>query len=338
MNTDAAPEVVQVGRNALVLNGAQLLEALDFIAPDRATDAEQLESEIAIEYGEGHAGKGMYCWCAEYPEEGSWILDGKSVLAALPATTDRIGEAAKTVAAPSVELGEPGTTWQHELKTDPEVFAAVLDGSKTNEIRFNDRDFKIGDRLLLRETRYSGQDMRGPEPRPLEYTGRETTRVVSHVLAGYGLQPGWVILSFARTASVSANVAQGAQHPDDVAVDRFAAAMKEKLAAARAKGRSGWQQESPVVLSEMLRAHVDKGDPRDVANFCMFLWALRRPIYAGPPAQTALTNAARDAIEWAAGRAHVEALGKPIDGPEGKRWRILSDMFRAAQYASADPQ
>jgi len=97
--------------------------------------------------------------------------------------------------------------WEHELKTDPEVFAAVLDGSKTHEIRFNDRDFKIGDTLLLRETRYTGQEMRGPEPRPLEYTGRETTRVVSHVLEGYGLKPGWVILSFARAALTAEKVA-----------------------------------------------------------------------------------------------------------------------------------
>jgi hypothetical protein len=65
-----------------------------------------------------------------------------------------------------------------------------------------------------------------------------------------------------------------AQHPDDVAVDAFAAAMKAKLAAARAKGRGGWQDKedcSQQRLSDMLRAHVAKGDPRDVANFCMFL-------------------------------------------------------------------
>lgn len=84
-----AQPVEQIGKNALVLTGAQLLEALDFIAPDRATDAEQLESEVAIEYGEGHAGKAMYCWCAEYPEEGSWVLDGKSATVAQPVEQTR---------------------------------------------------------------------------------------------------------------------------------------------------------------------------------------------------------------------------------------------------------
>ncbi|MGN5354358.1 hypothetical protein ACQ4P5_20360 [Ralstonia sp. L16] len=67
-------------------------------------------------------------------------------------------------------------------------------------------------------------------------------------------------------------------HADDAAVDRFAAAMKAKLAQAREKGRGGWQGCDPVELSIMLRAHVEKGDPRDVANFCMFLWNLGKPI------------------------------------------------------------
>ncbi|PVX75589.1 hypothetical protein, partial [Paraburkholderia unamae] len=72
----AAPE--QVGKNALVLTGAQLLEALDFIAPDRATDPEQMEATVAIEFGHGHGGEATYIWCAEYPEEGSFVLDGTS--------------------------------------------------------------------------------------------------------------------------------------------------------------------------------------------------------------------------------------------------------------------
>ncbi|HGF4018899.1 hypothetical protein [Burkholderia cenocepacia] len=67
-------------------------------------------------------------------------------------------------------------------------------------------------------------------------------------------------------------------HSDDACVDQFAASLKSKLALARAKGRSGWQQCDPTELSIMLREHVEKGDPRDVANFCMFLWALGKPI------------------------------------------------------------
>lgn len=68
-----------------------------------------------------------------------------------------------------------------------------------------------------------------------------------------------------------------AQHSDDVAVDRFAAAMKAKLAAARAKGRSGWDDPaacSVEYLAQLLHAHLRKrnaGTFEDVANFCMML-------------------------------------------------------------------
>lgn len=65
------------------------------------------------------------------------------------------------------------------------------------------------------------------------------------------------------------------QHPDDAAVDRFAGAMKEKLAKKRAEGRGGW--EDPSVISEsqlwfMMEDHCHKGDPVDVGNFAMMLW------------------------------------------------------------------
>lgn len=80
------------------------------------------------------------------------------------------------------------------------------------------------------------------------------------------------------SVQVAADIAPAEKHPDDIAVDQFADAMKAKLADARAKGRSGWQDCDPVELSYMLREHVEKGDPRDVANFCMFLWSLGKPI------------------------------------------------------------
>lgn len=63
------------------------------------------------------------------------------------------------------------------------------------------------------------------------------------------------------------------EHPDDVAVDKLAEAMKAKLQKQRLKGYGGWDTDcTQERLSELLREHVDKGDPVDVANFCAFLF------------------------------------------------------------------
>lgn len=61
------------------------------------------------------------------------------------------------------------------------------------------------------------------------------------------------------------------KHPDDEAVDRFAAAMKEKLARKRREGRGGWQTASAEHLSALLINHLDKGDPVDLGNLAMML-------------------------------------------------------------------
>ena len=83
----------------------------------------------------------------------------------------------------------------HELKTDSEVFCAVIAKIKTFEIRKNDRDFKFGDYLHLRETLYTGKDMINGHK--LEYTGREVLVKVIYILHGpiYGLADGWCIMS-----------------------------------------------------------------------------------------------------------------------------------------------
>lgn len=39
----------------------------------------------------------------------------------------------------------------HELKILPEYFDAVISGRKRFEIRKNDRDYKVGDQLILKE-------------------------------------------------------------------------------------------------------------------------------------------------------------------------------------------
>lgn len=76
--------------------------------------------------------------------------------------------------------------------------------------------------------------------------------------------------------AVIAAACEGAAHPDDIAVDRFAAVMKAKLAEARQLGRGGWDDPavcSRETLAKMLMNHTYRGDPVDVANFCMMLHA-----------------------------------------------------------------
>jgi hypothetical protein len=62
---------------------------------------------------------------------------------------------------------------------------------------------------------------------------------------------------------------------DNAAIDQAAVAMKGKMAACRVKGRSGWNDPllcSAQTLRNMLRDHVEKGDPVDVLNLAMMLF------------------------------------------------------------------
>jgi len=82
---------------------------------------------------------------------------------------------------------------RHELKCWPEFFEPLFDGLKTSEIRLNDRDFQVGDMIEFREW--------SPTINAEGYTGRQCTRLVTHVLqpwVGGGIEPGHVILSLWR--------------------------------------------------------------------------------------------------------------------------------------------
>lgn len=70
------------------------------------------------------------------------------------------------------------------LKLRSEYFDAVLYGLKRAEVRFNDRNYAVGDVLELHEL--NGDEM----------TGRVVYRSVMHVqpLDGIGMK-GWVLLS-----------------------------------------------------------------------------------------------------------------------------------------------
>lgn len=100
-------------------------------------------------------------------------------------------------AVPPVQPAGAATadTHQHELKTWPQFFAKILDGSKPFEIRKDDRGFKVGDELLLREW----------NPQTGEYTGRELSRVVTYLYPadgyGDGLTHGYCVMGIAQPTS-----------------------------------------------------------------------------------------------------------------------------------------
>ena len=75
----------------------------------------------------------------------------------------------------------------HYLKTSPEFFEAVLIGSKTFEIRYNDRNFQEGDTVILEEY----------FKRMKTYSGRKLARRITYVFygQGYGLEKDYVILA-----------------------------------------------------------------------------------------------------------------------------------------------
>jgi hypothetical protein len=86
----------------------------------------------------------------------------------------------------------------HELKTDPEPFSELLASRKLFEMRKADRNYQVGDTLLLRETQYSAVSMTAGKT--LGYSGRTAHRNVVGMLVGpaYGLMAGWVIMSIAE--------------------------------------------------------------------------------------------------------------------------------------------
>lgn len=73
----------------------------------------------------------------------------------------------------------------HDLKILPEHFLPVQEGLKKAEVRYNDRDFKTGDYLILREYL--------PET---GYSGRLVQRRIGHVTDLSVMSEGYVLLSF----------------------------------------------------------------------------------------------------------------------------------------------
>lgn len=83
------------------------------------------------------------------------------------------------------ENGKMALREVHKLKALPEYFELVRIGVKNFEVRKNDRDFKVGDLLILQE--WDGS----------KYTGRDQRRKICYILDNKDYcKEGYVILGF----------------------------------------------------------------------------------------------------------------------------------------------
>jgi len=90
----------------------------------------------------------------------------------------------------------------HILKTDPAIFALERSGKKNFMVRYNDRNFAVGDIVISRETDYSGEQMLEGD-KPLVYTGEIMIMEITYIFPGpfYTLPAKTVIMSYREIGS-----------------------------------------------------------------------------------------------------------------------------------------
>lgn len=83
----------------------------------------------------------------------------------------------------------------HELKILPQYFIDVTNGKKTFELRKNDRDFHVGDILMLKEFNQDKQYETMEEGFLSNFSGKKILRQISYILKDIeGLNKDYVIL------------------------------------------------------------------------------------------------------------------------------------------------
>lgn len=91
----------------------------------------------------------------------------------------------------------------HTLKTEARFYDAIEAGLKPFEVRFNDRDYAIGDTLVL--VRIVPEGEAAAEGQPCPCAAPSCLQVaVTFILDDprYGVQPGWVVLGLGTPIKV----------------------------------------------------------------------------------------------------------------------------------------
>lgn len=81
----------------------------------------------------------------------------------------------------------------HELKVRSEYYQAIANKIKTFEVRKNDRDFKVGDYLILEEW----------DPETKKYTGNRMDASIDYILRDgeFGIKKDYVVMSITVIAT-----------------------------------------------------------------------------------------------------------------------------------------
>lgn len=74
---------------------------------------------------------------------------------------------------------------QHDLKIEKQYLENLVSGKKRCEIRFNDRDYQVGDVLHFKEYFFDGNVI-------------DRNFKVTHIHSGLGMADGFVVLSVKR--------------------------------------------------------------------------------------------------------------------------------------------
>jgi len=235
--------------------------------------------------------KGLEVWKA--PRE-TKVEGGTSISVGFPVCTvsDYVGEEGASSVAELLHLGETGQTSPTQAGDDP--FECLARKIETSERLVGGGQWCDGYEPLENREHFAGMvrefsaalgaPAAGSSPAPVQHvTLVDINAVIALVKdCGEDAQPeseyclacNDLVEALSEFAPAPVQHLVGGQHPDDLAVDRFAAAMKAKLAKRRDEGRGGWEDKedcSQLFLSQLLREHVEKGDPVDVGNFAMML-------------------------------------------------------------------
>lgn len=90
----------------------------------------------------------------------------------------------------------------HDLKIDQNNFMDIVMERKLSEVRLDDRGYAQGDYLFLRETTYTGREMKRQDY-PLIYTGYTAMALVKHIHTACGMEKGWVVISIKVVSKVT---------------------------------------------------------------------------------------------------------------------------------------